>query len=170
MLPRTVSSALLCASSFPRSALRNDFVRLAHSTGVQTHSKPSEPVPSGSGKEERKLAWSAERRVSWGNSNSAEHASSSSRPGPSLTKGKHPLRFQQGSTADPYKTSAHVKELLLGGKFDDAVQLVGRLPKAALSVPVWSMLLHHAMGEGKYKVAHSIYLNVRQPHILPKVK
>lgn len=173
MLQRYVSSALVCASGAPRAALRNDFVRLLHSAGQSTRSSESTPEPSfsgigsGIGKGGRKQAWSQDRRSSWGDANSVGSSSSSrsSRPsdrGKPLTKRNLPHRIQRGSTADPYRTSAYVKALLSEGKFDDAVKLVEETPKEGLDVPVFNKLLHYAMADGKFQVAYSIYIEVRE--------
>lgn len=168
MLQRYISSALACTSSFPRTAIRNDFVRLAHTTGQSTRSSESTPEPSfsGIGKGGRKQAWSQDRRSSWGDAKSVGSSSSSrGRPsdrGKPLTKGNLPRRVQRGSNADPYRTSAYVKELLAEGKFDDAVKLVEETPKEGLDIPVFNKLMHYAMDDGRCQVAYSIYIEVRK--------
>lgn len=97
---------------------------------------------------------------------------------PAVVKKKEPLKYRskhlhaqtekdveqnkQGlKLLEPHVLSQRLKKLCDKGKMDDAVALLKSSPLDAQNTPVWNTLIWEIMKAKRYKLAYSLYIDVR---------
>jgi hypothetical protein len=70
---------------------------------------------------------------------------------------------------EPHVLSQRLKKLCERGKLDDAVSLLKNSPLDAQNTPVWNTLIWETLKARRYKLAYSLYTDVR-PTILVLVR
>lgn len=70
---------------------------------------------------------------------------------------------------EPHTLSQRLKKLCDRGKLDDAVSLLKNSPLDAQNTPVWNTLIWEAMKLKRYKLAYSLYVDVRPTNFCPGI-
>jgi hypothetical protein len=99
------------------------------------------------------------------------------RPPPAKTKAKETPRFRSKHLSsqeakdtqtkedlillEPHVLSQRLRKLCERGKLDDAVSLLKNSPLDAQNTPVWNTLMWETLKAQRYKLAYSLYTDVR---------
>jgi hypothetical protein len=70
---------------------------------------------------------------------------------------------RERSLLQPYELSARLVELCEKGDIDLAVATLERAPRNAQNIKVWNTLIQKCMYAKKYKLAYSVFTDVRRP-------
>ncbi|KAL5636623.1 hypothetical protein ACGC1H_000548 [Rhizoctonia solani] len=62
-----------------------------------------------------------------------------------------------------------VKELCQAGDFDGAIEVCTNAPAALQGAAAWNTIIHHALSEGRYNYAYTLYQQMKKRHIIPTV-
>ncbi|CAE6380658.1 unnamed protein product [Rhizoctonia solani] len=60
-----------------------------------------------------------------------------------------------------------VKELCQAENFDEAVEVCTNAPVALQGAAAWNIIIHHALSEGRYNYAYTLYQQMKKRHIIP---